>query len=61
MGIDKSSFKELKQWLELNQITEVECIFPDMAGSTKGKILPVNRFIKSVEGAESKIAVFSCS
>ena len=56
MSIDKSSLKELKQWLESNKITEVECIFPDMAGSTKGKILPVNRFIKSVEDQSLKIA-----
>ena len=46
MSVDKSSLRELKQWLESNKITEVECIFPDMAGSTKGKILPVNRFMK---------------
>ena len=36
MSVDKSSLRELKQWLESNKITEVECIFPDMAGSTKG-------------------------
>ena len=56
MSIEKSSFKELKQWLELNKITEVECIFPDMAGSTKGKILPVNRFIESVKDQSLKLA-----
>ena len=51
-----SSQKELEQWLELNKITEVECIFPDMAGSSKGKILPVNRFIKSIEDQSLKLA-----
>ena len=50
------TLKELKQWLDSNQITEVECIFPDMAGSTKGKILPVNRFTKSVEEQSLKLA-----
>ena len=44
-----SSNNELKQWLESNKISEVECIFPDMAGSSKGKILPVQRFLKSIE------------
>ena len=44
-----SSINELKQWLESNKISEVECIFPDMAGSSKGKILPVERFVKSFE------------
>tara|TARA_B110001454_G_scaffold215337_1_gene236559 strand:- start:121 stop:1479 length:1359 start_codon:yes stop_codon:yes gene_type:complete len=51
-----SSQKELEQWLELNKITEVECIFPDMAGSSKGKILPVNRFIKSIKDQSLKLA-----
>ena len=56
MNIEKSSLKELKHWLESNKITEVECIFPDMAGSTKGKILPVGRFTKSVEEQSLKLA-----
>ena len=51
-----SSFNELKQWLESNKISEVECIFPDMAGSSKGKILPVQRFIKSIEEQSLKLA-----
>ena len=51
-----SSKDELKLWLESNSITEVECIFPDMAGSSKGKILPVNRFIKSLEEQSLKLA-----
>jgi len=51
-----SSHDELKRWLESNNITEVECIFPDMAGSSKGKILPVNRFIKSLEDQSLKLA-----
>ena len=44
-----SSNSELKKWLESNRISEVECIFPDMAGSSKGKILPVQRFLESIE------------
>ena len=51
-----SSNDELKQWLVSHNITEVECIFPDMAGSSKGKILPVNRFIKSLEDQSLKLA-----
>ena len=51
-----SSVSELKQWLESNKISEVECIFPDMAGSSKGKILPVRRFIKSIEDESLKLA-----
>ena len=44
-----SSISELKEWLKKNKISEVECIFPDMAGSSKGKILPVERFVKSID------------
>ena len=51
-----SSFKKLKEWLESNRISEVECIFPDIAGSSKGKILPVNRFVKSIEEQSLKLA-----
>ena len=51
-----ASTSELKQWLKANKISEVECIFPDMAGSSKGKILPVERFIKSVEDQSLKLA-----
>ena len=50
------SLGELKQWLESNKISEVECIFPDMAGSSKGKILPVERFIKSFEEQSLRLA-----
>ena len=51
-----SSISELKQWLKTNKVSEVECIFPDMAGSSKGKILPVERFIKSIEDQSLKLA-----
>ena len=32
-----SSINELKEWLKAHKISEVECIFPDMAGSSKEK------------------------
>ena len=51
-----SSLSELKHWLESNKISEVECIFPDMAGSSKGKILPVERFVKSFGEQSLKLA-----
>ena len=50
------SVKKLIDWLNENKITEVECIFPDIAGSSKGKILPVQRFIKSMEDQSLKLA-----
>jgi len=51
-----SSLSELKQWLGSNKVSEVECIFPDMAGSSKGKILPVERFVKSFEEQSLRLA-----
>lgn len=51
-----SSISELKEWLKKNKISEVECIFPDMAGSSKGKILPVERFVKSIDENSLKLA-----
>ena len=50
------SISELRHWLESNKISEVECIFPDMAGSSKGKILPVERFMKSFEEQSLRLA-----
>ena len=41
-----SSNSELKQWLESNKISEVECIFPDMAGSSKGKNSSCSKIFK---------------
>ena len=51
-----SSISELKEWLKKYKISEVECIFPDMAGSSKGKILPVERFVKSIDENSLKLA-----
>ena len=53
---ESSSIKKLNEWLGSNRISEVECIFPDIAGSSKGKILPVNRFLKSIEEQSLKLA-----
>jgi len=35
----------MKDWIEKNQITEVECIIPDLAGAARGKIMPASKFI----------------
>ena len=51
-----NTINDLKLWLKTNKISEVECVFPDMAGSSKGKILPVQRFIKSIEDQSLKLA-----
>ena len=35
----------MKDWIEKNQITEVECIVPDLAGAARGKIMPASKFV----------------
>jgi glutamine synthetase len=37
----------LKDWIEQNRITEVECIIPDLAGAARGKIIPASKFVGS--------------
>ncbi len=37
----------MKDWIDQNQITEVECIVPDMAGAARGKIMPAAKFTDS--------------
>ncbi|GBD43550.1 Gamma-glutamylputrescine synthetase PuuA [bacterium HR40] len=38
-----------REWLKEHRITEVECIVPDINGIARGKILPADKFLKSVE------------
>ena len=37
----------LENWLLENKITEVECLISDMSGIPRGKIVPVEKYIKS--------------
>ena len=34
----------MKDWIEKNQVTEIECIIPDMAGAALGKLVPASKF-----------------
>ena len=36
--------KNIIELLKTNKITEVECIVPDMAGVSRGKIMPAEKF-----------------
>ena len=38
------SFTELEQWLDVNRVTEIECLVPDLTGVARGKILPRQKF-----------------
>ena len=39
---------EPEKWLRENRIDEIECMVPDLTGMARGKILPRDRFIKSI-------------
>jgi len=38
----------IEQWLKDHQITDVECLVPDMTGTARGKFVPTAEYIKSV-------------
>ncbi len=37
---------ELREWIREHDIYEVECIVPDQAGVTKGKVMPAKKFVE---------------
>ena len=37
--------KEAADWLQQNQVTQVECIVPDMNGTAKGKLVPAEQIL----------------
>ena len=37
---------EIKTWLKQHQITEIECLIPDMTGNARGKFVPADKFFK---------------
>jgi glutamine synthetase len=44
-----SSTQAIKDWLKQHQISEVECLVPDMTGSARGKFIPANQFLSRGE------------
>ena len=36
----------LSDFIQRHQITEVECLVPDMSGIARGKILPAEKFLR---------------
>ena len=41
--------KAIKDWLKQHQISEVECLVPDITGNARGKFIPVNQFLSRGE------------
>ena len=38
------SHNDMERWLDENQVTEIECLVPDLTGVPRGKILPREKF-----------------
>ncbi|ANO35061.1 glutamine synthetase family protein [Vibrio breoganii] len=36
----------IREWIEKNRITEVECLIPDITGNARGKIMPAKKFLR---------------
>ena len=41
----KSDTEVIKDWLKKHQISEVECLVPDMTGNARGKFIPAHQFL----------------
>ena len=48
----------INQWLDANNITEIECLVPDMSGTARGKIIPRHKY-NPAEGIRMAEAVFT--
>ena len=40
--------ENFEKWLKENDITEIECLVPDLGGIARGKILPTKKFIQGL-------------
>lgn len=40
------SEEAIENWLKENNITEVECLVPDITGNARGKFIPASKFVK---------------
>ena len=49
--------ESLKAWLKQHNITEVECLVPDLTGVARGKIMPADKFTKD-EGMRLPESIF---
>ena len=41
--------QDIKDWLKQHQISEVECLVPDITGNARGKFIPANQFLSRGE------------
>ena len=48
---------DIASWISERGISEVECIVPDMNGIQRGKVLPANKFLKSLTDRTLRIPI----
>ena len=51
----EANVTNLSEWLKSRNVDEVECLLPDMSGIARGKILPSNKFLKSLEDRSLRV------
>jgi len=44
-----SDTQAIRDWLRQHQISEVECLVPDITGNARGKFIPINQFLSGGE------------
>jgi glutamine synthetase len=44
-----SDTKAIRDWLRQHQISEVECLVPDITGNARGKFIPINQLLSGGE------------
>jgi glutamine synthetase len=55
-GMEVSNTDELADWLRERRIVEVECLVPDMNGMMRGKIVPREEFIATLDDDGLRVA-----
>lgn len=46
---NNDSMIDIEKWCAEHRITEVECLVPDLSGIARGKILPMEKFLKGIK------------
>ncbi|HEY6633105.1 MAG TPA: glutamine synthetase family protein [Rhizobiaceae bacterium] len=49
--MDKAVVGSVGVWIREHDVREVECLVPDMNGVLRGKVLPVEKFLKALDGS----------
>ena len=49
----------ISKWILENNISEIECLVPDMTGNARGKFIPAKKFIKQENGENDSTNAYS--